>query len=155
MAQRATMVWLVFAIASMAACSSQTSASAAPPTATALPTLVVPTATATPVSADGCPSPWPGEPKFSSAVLGGTVPLPAETRIIAIAPSPGAEDASLCTLDATAASISAFMTNGLKAKGWHFDSTQEEWLQNGSPVEISFSVSDPLNWDLSCICSGL
>jgi hypothetical protein len=115
---------------------------------------LLPAATATAVSLDGCPSPWEDFPAFSVSVVAGMVPLPPKTRVIMVDSAPGAADATLCTLDATAASITTFMTQGLTAKGWREDGTTGRW-DKGPILEVDWKVTTPSRWSLECVCGGI
>ena len=82
------------------------------------------------------------------------VPLPPETRVIMVNSAPGAADATLCTLDATAASINAFMTHGLTANGWREDGNTGRW-DKGVVLEVDWKVTTPSRWSLECVCGGI
>jgi hypothetical protein len=79
----------------------------------------------------------------------GTVPLPPLSRIVPNNASGGQRGDDICSAG-TAASVASFMRQNLPAYGWTFVSgggNMETW--RSSTGAITWSVSDPLNWNIN------
>ncbi len=114
--------------------------------------LVMPTGQCTPLTPPVCGSNFssPISQNYQTTLTTdfGTVPLPPYSRTVPNDASGGQRGYDICSAG-TAASVSAFMRQNLPAYGWTFVSGSggtETW--RSSKGEITWSVSDPLNWNI-------